>query len=114
MASPLATAYLQAGAAGTPTTPFRATVAPTDVIQAYNNYNTAMEQAYQAKVAQQNALWGGVAGLGSAALLGLSGGTLTPLLAGLGGVGSLAAGSSIPGAIGPTSVGGPGGPTPLV
>jgi hypothetical protein len=64
---------LQATAAGTPQTPFRATVAPTDIEKAYNDYNNAMMQAYQAKVAQQNAMWGGLAQLGGAAILGAGG-----------------------------------------
>ena len=73
MASPLATALLQAQAGGSPPPPFRSQVAPTDVERAYADYNNAMEQAYQAKVQQQNALWGGLASLGGAALLGFGG-----------------------------------------
>jgi hypothetical protein len=106
MPSPLALALMQGQSAGSPTQPFRATVAPTDVTKAYSDYNNAMEQAYQAKVAQQNSMWGGLAGLGSAGLLALSGGTLAPLLAGAGGLAALSSGSSIPGAVGPTSVNG--------
>ena len=68
MASPLATALMQATAAGTPQQPFRATVAPTDVEKAYNDYNNTMMQAYSAKLGQQNAMWGGLAGLGSAGI----------------------------------------------
>lgn len=85
MASPLATAYLQAGAAGTPTTPFRATVAPTDVEKAYSDYNNAMMQAYAAQVGQQNSMYGGLAGLAGAGIM-----TLPKLLA-TGATGGLAA-----------------------
>jgi len=116
MASPLATALLQAQAGGSPPPPFRSQVAPTDVERAYADYNNAMEQAYQAKVQQQNALWGGLASLGGAAILGPLAGPLAGLMGGgAGALGTaLAAGSAIPGAFGPTSVGGPTGPTPLV
>lgn len=66
MASPLAAALMmQQPIAGVPT----GTVAPTDVIGAYNNYNNANMQAYAAKVAQNNALYGGLAGLGGAGIL---------------------------------------------
>lgn len=68
MASPLATALMQATAAGTPQQPFHATVAPTDVEKAYSDYNNAMMQAYAAQIGQQNAMWGGLAGLGSAGI----------------------------------------------
>lgn len=79
MASPLATAYLQAGAAGTPQQPFRATVQPTDVEKAYSDYNNAMMQAYAAQVGQQNAMYGGLAGLAGAGVM-----TLPKLLSGAG------------------------------
>jgi hypothetical protein len=86
MASPLAQMLAQVSASGTPTTPFRATVQPTDVQKAYSDYNNAMMQAYSAQVGQQNAMWGGLAGLGSAGLLG-SGGVkgLSGILSGAGG-----------------------------
>jgi hypothetical protein len=92
MASPLAQMLAQASASGTPQQPFRATVQPTDVQKAYSDYNNAMMQAYSAQVGQQNAMWGGLAGLGSAGLLG-SGGIkgLSGILSGAGG----AAGSSV-------------------
>jgi hypothetical protein len=80
----------QAQMAGTPQTPFHATVAPTDVEKAYNDYNNTMMQAYQAKVGQQNAMWGGLAGLGGAGLLALGGG---------GGLSKLLGGSFSPGDI---------------
>lgn len=102
MTSPLATALLQAGAAGTPQQPFRATVMPTDVQKAYSDYNNAMMQAYAAQVGQQNAMWGGLAGLGSAGLMG-SGGIkgLSGLLssgAGAAGAGAADAGATAAGA----------------
>lgn len=69
MASPLAMALLQAqaGAGGAP--PNRASVAPTNYVQANSDYNTAMEQQYAAKLQQQQSMWGGLAGLGSAGIL---------------------------------------------
>lgn len=71
MASPLADAYLQAATAGTSPTPFRATVQPTNVIGAYQDYNQAMEQAYQAQLGQQNAMYGGLAGIAGAGITAL-------------------------------------------
>lgn len=73
MASPLASLLAQAGQAGTNPNPFRATVSPTDVEKAYSDYNAAMDAAYKEKVAQQNAMWGGLAQLGGAAILGAGG-----------------------------------------
>jgi hypothetical protein len=67
----------QASGSGVSPAPFRATVAPTDVEKAYADYNNAMMQAYAAKVGQQNAMWGGLAGLGSAGIT-----TLPKLLGG--------------------------------
>jgi hypothetical protein len=83
----------QASGSGANPAPFRATVAPTDVEKAYADYNNAMMQAYAAKVGQQNAMWGGLAGLGSAGIT-----TLPKLLSGGGasGLGS-AASDAIPG-----------------
>ena len=105
MASPLALALMQAqGSAGVPT-PNKGVVAPTNITQATADYNNAMEQQYAAKLGQQNALWGGMAGLGGAGIL-----TLPKLLGGTGaaaaGANPLAYGSTIPGAIGATSAGG--------
>lgn len=77
MGSPLAEAYLQSQQAGTPQQPFRAQVAPTDVEKANADYNNAMMQQYAAKLGQQNALWGGLAGLGGAGIV-----TLPKLLSG--------------------------------
>jgi hypothetical protein len=45
-------------------------IAPTDVVGAYNTANQQQMAAYQAQVAQQNAMTGGLFGLGSAALAG--------------------------------------------
>ena len=105
MASPLGQILMQAQMSGTPQQPFHATVAPTDFEKANADYNNAMMQSYAAKLGQQNAMWGGLAGLGSA---GIS--TLPKLLGGsggaAGGASALADGSAIPGAIGATSVGG--------
>lgn len=73
MASPLASLLAQAGQAGMNPPPFRATVLPTDVTKIYGDYNSALEQQYRDKVAQQNAMWGGLAQLGGAAILGAGG-----------------------------------------
>jgi hypothetical protein len=84
MPSPLATALAYQGSVNTPTT----TVAPTDVVGAYKNNQDALEKNYQAKIAQQNAIFGGLAGLGGAALMGP--------LGGMGGLGSLFGGGANP------------------
>ena len=69
MASPLALALMQGqGASGVPP-PNVAQVAPTNIVQATSDFNNAMEQSYQAQLQQQNAMWGGLAGLGSAGIL---------------------------------------------
>lgn len=44
-------------------------VAPTDVIGAYKLATDAANTQYLAKLQQQNAMWGGLAGLGSAGML---------------------------------------------
>lgn len=92
MASPLALALMQADQQATPQQPFRATVAPTDVEKAYSDYNNAMEQAYAAKVAQQNAMYGGLASLGGAGLLAFAPG----IKSGISGLGSLLMGGGSP------------------
>ena len=93
MASPLASMIAQASASGANPPVFRATVAPTDVQKAYADYNNAMMQAYAAQVGQQNAMWGGLAGLGSAGVT-----TLPKLLSGgAGSLGSSAIDSAVPG-----------------
>lgn len=49
-------------------------VSPTNVLGAYQLSTQAAEQNYQNQLAQQNALWGGLAGLGGAGIVGLTGG----------------------------------------
>jgi len=71
MASPLAGLLAQSGAMGANPQPFHATVAPTDVTKAYADYNDAMMKAYQAQVAQQNAMYGGLASLGGSGIAAL-------------------------------------------
>jgi hypothetical protein len=85
MPSPLALALMQGQQQSTPQQPFRATVQPTDVEKAYSDYNNSMMQAYSAQLGQQNAMWGGLAGLGAAGV------TTLPKL--LGGTGTAAAGA---------------------
>lgn len=103
MASPLALALMQGQQQATPTQPFRATVAPTDVEKSYNDYNNAMMQAYSAQVGQQNAMWGGLAGLGSAGIT-----TLPKLMSSMGGAAGAAdiSGSALAGleALGPAAI----------
>lgn len=72
-------------------------VAPTDVIGAYKLATDAANTQYLAKLQQQNAMWGGLAGLGSAGLMG-SGGIkgLSGLLSG--GAGAAGAGAADAGA----------------
>ena len=48
--------------------PANATVYPTNVAQIYNNYDQAQMDAYKAQLAQNNAMWGGLASLGSAGI----------------------------------------------
>lgn len=48
--------------------PTAATVYPTNVASIYNNYDQAQMDAYKAQLAQQNAQFGGLASLGSAAI----------------------------------------------
>lgn len=69
MASPLAMALLQAQAGSGAPAPNVAQVAPTNYIGANSDYNSAMEAQYAAKLGQQNAMWGGLAGLGGAGIL---------------------------------------------
>src|SRR5580704_8751969 len=49
--------------------PPRNQVNPTDMLGAFNLATDTAEKNYQAKLAQQNATWGGLAGLGGAGLL---------------------------------------------
>jgi len=48
--------------------PTPATIAPTNVAGIYNNYNQAQMDAYKAQLAQQNAMFGGLASLGGAGI----------------------------------------------
>src|SRR6185437_4348277 len=48
----------------------RAQIAPTDVLGAYNLSANMANNQYLAKLQQQNALWGGLAGIGGAGLEG--------------------------------------------
>lgn len=94
--SPLVQVLAEANKApAAPTTP---TVYPTNVASIYNNYDQAKMDEYKAQLAQQNAQFGGLASLGSAAIG--AGGKL------LGGAGAAAGAGAVPGAIGATSVGG--------
>jgi hypothetical protein len=88
MPSPLAIALLQGTGAAAPPTPFHATVAPTDVEKANADYNNAIQQTYASQLGQQNALWGGLAGLGGAGIL-----TLPKLLGGGGATAATAGGA---------------------
>lgn len=90
MASPLALALMQGQQQATPQPAFHATVAPTDVEKANSDYNNAMMQAYSAQLGQQNAMYGGLAGLGSAGIM-----TLPKLLSGAGAAGAAGAGADI-------------------
>ena len=63
MASPLALAMMQPGA----NTPGQ--LQPTNALGADNLSQNAAETNYQAQLAQQNAMFGGLAGLGSAGIL---------------------------------------------
>lgn len=77
--------------------PTRPGVAPTDVIGAYKLATDAANTQYLAKLQQQNAMWGGLAGLGSAGLLAAprmySSGMLSGLPGLFGSGGSAAAGA---------------------
>lgn len=48
--------------------PARPNIGPTDVLGAYQLSTNAANQQYLAKLQQQNALWGGLAGIGGAGL----------------------------------------------
>lgn len=106
MPSPLATALAFQGSVPTPTT----TVAPTDVVGAYKNNQDAQQKAYETKMAQQNAIFGGLAGLAGA---GLTGG-MSLGMGGMGGLGSLFGGGANPIVNGATYLtGGGAGNTPI-
>lgn len=78
--------------------PPQPTVAPTNVAGIYANNDAQNMDAYKAQLAAQNAKFGGLASLGSAAIG--AGGKL------LGGTAAATAAGAIPGAVGATSVGG--------
>jgi hypothetical protein len=63
MASPLAAALMMPGGNA------QGALQPTNVTAAYQLSTDAAEKNYQAKLAQQNAMWGGLAGLGSAGII---------------------------------------------
>lgn len=94
--SPLAQVLATANRPAPP--PPQPTVATTPVASIYANNDSQNMDAYKAQLAQQNAQFGGLASLGSAAIG--AGGKL------LGGAGASAAAGAIPGAIGATSLGG--------
>lgn len=87
--------------------PVPSAVAPTDVVGAYRLATDAAEKSYAAKIAQQNAMFGGLAGLGGAGIAAfgpqaaksLFGGGVGPATAPIAETPALAAGAS-PGAIG--------------
>jgi len=49
--------------------PAQSGIAPTDVVGSYKLASDAAEKNYQAKLAANNALWGGLAGLGGAGIM---------------------------------------------
>ncbi len=65
MPSPLALAMMQQQPI---TTPPQVAVNATDVAQIYKNAQDAALRAYQAQLAQRNAMWGNLASLGGAAI----------------------------------------------
>lgn len=64
MASPLAQALAFQGSVS----PAQTGIAPTDVVGAYKLASDVAEKNYQAKLAANNAMWGGLAGLGGAGI----------------------------------------------
>jgi hypothetical protein len=66
MTSPLVSILAQANKPAAAPTP--ATLYPTNVASIYNNYDQAQMDAYKARLAQQNAEFGGLASLGSAGI----------------------------------------------
>lgn len=97
--SPLAQVLAQANRPAP--TPPQATIAPTNVAGIYANNDSQRLDEYKAQLAQQNAMYGGLAGLGSAAigaggkLLGGAGAAAGTAAAGAGG-GSTALASLLP------------------
>lgn len=80
----------------------RPNIAPTDVVGAYKLATDAANTQYLAKLQQQNAMWGGLAGLGGAGLLAAPRMYSSGMLPGLFGGGGGAAGTagSVAGAAG--------------
>lgn len=72
----------------------RPNVAPTDVIGAYKLATDAANTQYLAKLQQQNAMWGGLAGLGGAGLLAAPRLYSSGMLSGLFGPSTAAAGTA--------------------
>ena len=66
MVSPLVQAMTYQGSVQ----PAQSGIAPTDVVGAYKLASDVAEKNYQAQLAKQNALWGGLAGLGGAGIAG--------------------------------------------
>jgi hypothetical protein len=74
--------------------PPQATISPTNVAGIYANNDAQKMDAYKAQLAQQNAEFGGLAGLGSA-VIGAGGKLLGPALAGAGASGGSSALASL-------------------
>lgn len=66
MASPL----VQALAFQNAVNPAQSGIAPTDVVGSYKLATDAAEKNYAAKIAERNAMWGGLAGMGGAGIMG--------------------------------------------
>lgn len=91
MPSPLALALMSPGGPTAPSGFGASPLAPTNVIGAYGQSQDAAEKNYEAKLQQQNAMWGGLAGLGSAGI------TAAPRLYSALNAGGSAAGANIAG-----------------
>jgi hypothetical protein len=109
MVSPLTQAMAFQGAVN----PAQSGIAPTDVVGSYRLASDVAERNYQAKLAANNAMWGGLAGLGGAGItafgpsiaknyfgagVGNAAGAATPAVAS-----NAAAGAAAPGATGALS-----------
>lgn len=88
--SPLA--QILATANRPPPVPPQATIAPTNVAGIYANNDAQNMDAYKAQIAQQNAMWGGLAALGGAGINAFGPGAGTALK----GAGSLFMGGGSP------------------
>lgn len=78
-------------------------IAPTDVVGAYRDSANEAMQVYNAQLAQKNAMFGGLAGLGAAGIV------TAPRLLGTGGIGSLLGSTAAPAAAGAGAAGAGGG-----